>query len=243
MTEFTLSYFDAVAFDLEGTLADTIPTHHSTRKEAFRQHGYGHITKEQHDLGPTYGSSHHDILGGILYAAGEIDSTVPFDQNQAVLDVIATKGELFKARASEGFEAMPGAIAFVKAIAPYFVGKMAIVTSSEEEFIYPFIERFSLEEHFPHEHIIGHESVVAEGLGVKPSGDPYKLGMRRLDAGRLLVFEDTVPGVMSAKRAGATVIALGFDAKSNELFRAGQLEYPPDAVVASYAEAAKLLNI
>lgn len=52
MTEFKLTDFDAVAFDLEGTLADTMPTHHSTRLVAFEQHGFGHVTHEQHELGP-----------------------------------------------------------------------------------------------------------------------------------------------------------------------------------------------
>lgn len=243
MAEFQLTDFDAVAFDLEGTLADTIPTHHSTRIQAFEQHGFGHITREQHELGPTYGSSHFDILGGILHAAGEIDSNVPFHQNQTVLDVIATKGGLFKAAAAKGFDAMPGAINFVRTIAPYFIGKMAIVTSSEEEFIFPFIERYDLGQYFSDERVIGHESVIAEGLQVKPSSDPYTLGMRRLHAKRLLVFEDTTSGVASAKKAGATVIALGFDAQNNHLFRTGQLEYPPDAVVATYDEAALLLGI
>ncbi len=243
MTEFKLADFDAVAFDLEGTLADTIPTHHSTRIQAFEQHGLGHITREQHELGPTYGSSHFDILGGILHAAGEIDSNTPFQQNKTVLDVSVTKGRLFKAAAAKGFEAMPGAIDFVRAIAPYFIGKMAIVTSSEEEFIFPFIERYDLGQYFPNEHVIGHESVVAEGLDVKPSGDPYSLSMQRLRAKSLLVFEDTTSGVASAKKAGATVIALGFDTQNSYLFRNGHLEYPPDAVVATYDEAAAMLGI
>jgi beta-phosphoglucomutase-like phosphatase (HAD superfamily) len=182
MTEFKLTDFDAVAFDLEGTLADTIPTHHNTRIQAFERHGFGHITREQHELGPTYGSSHFDILGGILHAAGEIDSSVPFQQNKTVLNVIATKSGLFRAAAAKGFDAMPGAINSVRAIAPFFVGKTAIVTSSEEEFIFPFIERYDLGQYFPDEHVIGHESVVVEGLEVKPSGDPYGLGMRRLQA-------------------------------------------------------------
>jgi beta-phosphoglucomutase-like phosphatase (HAD superfamily) len=53
MIEFKLTDFDAVVFDLEGTLADTIPTHHSTRMRAFEQHGFGNIIREQHELGST----------------------------------------------------------------------------------------------------------------------------------------------------------------------------------------------
>jgi beta-phosphoglucomutase-like phosphatase (HAD superfamily) len=109
---------------------------------------------------------------------------------------------------------------------------MAIVTSSEEEFISPFLDRYDLGRYFPSEHIIGHESVVAEGLEVKPSGDPYTLGMQRLHAKNLLVFKDTIFGVASAKKAGATVIALAFDTRNSKLFKTGQLQYPPDAMVA-----------
>ena len=243
MTKFNITNFDAVAFDLEGTIANTIPTHHSTRMQAFERHGYGHISREQHELGQTYGSSHFDVLGGILHAAGQINKDIQFSQNPKVLDVIATKGTLFKGAAAKGFDAMPRAIKFIEEIAPYFAGKMAIVTSSEAEFIFPFLERHNLRKYFANEHIIGHESVIAEGLGVKPSGDPYILGLRRLDARKLLVFEDTTSGVASAKRAGATVIALGFDFQNNQLFRAGKLEYPPDELVASFDEAAELLGI
>lgn len=245
MTEFKITNFDAVAFDLEGTLADTIPTHHRTRIAAFEHHGFGHITREQHELGSVYGSSHTAITGGILHQAGEVvdNESLPFDQNQTVLDVIATKGELFRSAAANGFDAMPGAIAFVQAIAAHFVGKMAIVTSAEEEFAFAFVERYALGQYFSPALTIGHESVIAEGLAVKPSGDPYLLAMRRLPSKKLLVFEDTISGVASAKKAGATVIALGFEQENTLLFQKGGLEYPPDAVVYSYEEAAALLDL
>jgi beta-phosphoglucomutase-like phosphatase (HAD superfamily) len=243
MKELKLADFDGVAFDFEGTLVDTVPIHHGTRMEAFSKHGFGHITSEQHELATTYGSSHFDVIGGTLYAAGEIDDAVPFHQNQTVLDIIDTKKALFKIEATKGFKAIPGAIKFVEAIAPHFHGKMAVVTSSEEEFIFPFIERYNLGKYFPKDLVIGHESVVGENLNVKPSGDPYLLAMRRLGINNLLVFEDTVPGVASAKRAKATVVALGFDRANYGLFQKGGLEYEPDLVVRDYAEATKLLGL
>jgi beta-phosphoglucomutase-like phosphatase (HAD superfamily) len=243
MMQLSLTAFDAVAFDVEGTLANTIPVHHSTRHAAFAQHGFGHITPEQHALGPTYGSSHSDILGGILHAAGVIDKAVPFHENPTVLDIIRTKGELFKEAAAGGFDAMPGAISFVNQIAAHFPNKLALVTSSEEEFVYPFIQRYKMDTYFPSTHVIGHETVTAEDLQVKPSGDPYKLAMKRLNAQRLLVFEDTAPGVAAGKKAGATVIAVAFDAANAKLFEGGELEYPPDAVVHSYEQAASMLGL
>jgi beta-phosphoglucomutase-like phosphatase (HAD superfamily) len=238
-----LNNFDAVAFDFEGTLADTIPTHHATRIEAFRQHGFGYITREQHEMGSTYGSSHFDIVGGILYAAGEIDNKIPFHKNQIVLDVIDTKRHLFKIAADEGFDAIPGAIDFLKAITSPFIGQLAIVTSSEEEFVSPFLKRYGLSTYFSQQLIIGHESVITEGLQVKPSGDPYLLATRRMHANNMLVFEDTVSGVESAKKANTTVIALGFDNQNKILFEKGNLQYSPDAVVNNYQGAIKLLGL
>lgn len=67
--------------------------------------------------------------------------------------------------------------------------------------------------------------------------------MRRFDASNILVFEDTVPSIESAKKAGATVFSLGFDAQNYYLFRNAQLEYPPDIVTTDYAEAANLLHM
>lgn len=243
MTKLILSDFDAVAFDVEGTLANTIPTHHSTRIEAFEQYGFGDVTREQHELGPIYGSSHTDITGGVLHAAGLIDTTVPFDENPVVLDIISAKGVLFDKAAKKGFDAMPGAVRFVLAIAPHFMGKMALVTSSEEAYVHPFIKRYGLDAYFPADLVIGHETVVAEGLEVKPSGDSYRLAMKRLHAKNMLVFEDTVPGVIAGKKAGATVVALCFDENSSRLFRGKNLPYPPDVIVCDYEEAATVFGL
>lgn len=243
MKKLSISNFDAVAFDMEGTLADTIPLHHTARLEAFKHHGFAHITREQHELGPTYGSATADIIGGILHAAGEIDNSEPFYKNPTVQEVIKTKTNLFRDSATEGFEAMPGAIAFIKQIAPHFSHKMALVTSSGEEFVHPFIQRYNLAQYFSPATTIGHETVIAEGLQPKPSGDPYTLAMHRLGSKSLLVFEDTVSGVKAAKLAHATVIALAFNKENAKLFKSGTLEHAPDRVVNSYEEAAKLLGI
>ncbi len=243
MQKLDLKSFDAVAFDFEGTLADTLPTHHTSRLAAFKQHGYGHITREEHELGPTYGSSNSDIFGGILRAAGEIDETIPFTENLHIQRVIKTKAALFAVIAAKGFEAMPGAIEFVRAIAPLYLDRLALVTSSKERFVLSFVKRYSLDEYFPRAHIIGDDTIVAEGLDSKPSADPYLLAIKLLKATNLLVFEDTVPGVAAAKKAGATVIALGFDAPNTKLFTENNLDYPPDIFFRDYNEAKEALGI
>ncbi len=235
--------FDAVAFDVEGTLADTIPTHHAARLEAFEAHGYGHITREQHELGPTYGSSTHDIIGGVLHAAGVIQKDGPLKQHPVVQEVVATKNRLFEQASSNGFNEMPEAANFVRAIAAKFSGHMALVTSSSRRFVLPFLAKYSITDYFPENLIITEDTIVANELEGKPAPDPYILAMQRLETNRLLVFEDTVSGVASAKAAGATVIALGFDQHSTQLFEAGGLTYPPDVLVRNYAEAKTLLGL
>ena len=243
MKHLSLSDFDAVAFDFEGTLADTIPTHHATRMKAFEHHGFGHITSEQHALGPTYGSVPADIIGGILHAAGEITKDGPFKHHPTVQNVIATKAKLFDDVAASGFTEMPGAAAFVKTIAEKFPNKIAIVTTLPERFVTPFLERYGLMAHFSPDQIIGEKTVQAEGLEPKPAPDAFELAMQRLNAKRLLVFEDTAPGVESAKRAGATVVALGFDKHNAELFASGKLAYPPDVFVTDYGQARKASSL
>jgi HAD superfamily hydrolase (TIGR01509 family) len=235
--------FDGVAFDVEGTLANTIPMHHYARMKAFAKHGFGHITRDQHALGPTYGSSHYDVLGGVLYAAGEIDDSVPFHKNQTVLDVTTTTKNLFRNEADKGFDAMPGAINFIKMIEPHFKDKMILVTSSEEDYVIPFINKYGLGRYFNGEKLIGNETVENLALRGKPNPDPYELAKKRLKSKKLLVFEDTAPGVESAKKADTTVIALGFDKANSKLFRSGGLKYPPDYVVENYDQAAELLGL
>ena len=240
-TSFTLSSFDGVAFDIDGTLSNSIPAHHKARFEAFTKMGFGYITREQHELGPTYGSTAPAVIGGILHAAGVINRSVPFDQNPIVQKLIAAKLERFEAVAAKGFEEQPGASGFVKQIAGIFPGKTAFVTASPERHVRPFMERYGLDEVIPNHLLIDEEVITVEGLGYKPLPDPYQLAKKRMQVTRLLVFEDNLAGVESAKRAGATVIAMGFDKHNAVLFT--KASYPPDAVVAGYQEARELLGL
>jgi len=245
MSQLNIRDFDAIAFDFEGTLADTIPTHHKARLAAFEQHGYGHITPEQHALGPTYGSYPADIIGGILQAAGEIEKneSLPFSKHPVVCAIMETKSELFSQAAATGFEAMPGAVEFVKRIAPLVTGRLALVTASQEQYFWPFADRYGLRPYFAAKYVIGHDTIVTEGLQGKPAPDPYILAKKRLDSTRMLAFEDTVSGAASASQAATTVVALGFEAQNAKLFQTGDLAYPPDIFVRNYAKAAEALGL
>lgn len=237
-----LADFDAVAFDVEGTLADTIPTHHDSRTKAFQKHGYGHITPEQHALGPIYGATPSEIIGGILHTAGEIEKDGPFSEHPVVQSIIGTKQRYFGELAAKGFDEMPQATAFFKDVAQHFPGKTALVTASELHFIQPFLDRYTLNEFLTPGLVITHETLQAFGLQAKPAADSYNLAKQRLDSTKLLVFEDTVVGVTAAKAAGATVVALGFEPNSAKRFQQGDLKYMPDFFVKDYAKARQLFG-
>ncbi|HJQ08864.1 MAG TPA: HAD family phosphatase [Candidatus Saccharimonadales bacterium] len=241
MKQFNLSDFDAVAFDFDGTLANTIPIHHKARQEAFKRHGFGHITKAQHALGPIYGSTAHDIIGGILQAAGEIKKIGPFDQHETVKAVAVTRKQLVSALVSKGLDEMPGATDFLKAIHSRFHNKVAIVTASPAGWVLPFMKRYKLDEILATDLLIDEEVVTRLQLGYKPSPDPYNLAKQRLGARRLLVFEDNAAGVESAKRAGATVIAMGFEKEIVRQFETKK--YLPDVIAMSYNEARYILSM
>ncbi len=249
MNKISLEQFDSVAFDVEGTLADTIPTHHIARARAFKDLGYGHITPAEHALGPTYGSTTPDIIGGVLHAANAITKTGAFSDHPEVQRVMAAKMRYFGEIAANGFDEIPGATAFFKEVATHFDGKTALVTASQLPFVLPFLERYDLRNFLTDYRIITAETLDTLSLKAKPAGDPYALAAQRMQSKHMLVFEDTVPGVAAAKAAEQslpdttiTVIALGFEAHSAKLFRQGGLAYMPDYFVEDYAQARQLLG-
>ncbi|MCX6728377.1 MAG: HAD family phosphatase [Candidatus Saccharibacteria bacterium] len=243
MRRMKLSDYDAIAFDVEGTLADTIPTHHAARLQAFSELGYGNITAQQHELGKTYGSSSSDIIGGVLHEAGVIKENGPYNENPVVQEALDLKMRLYEQAAEAGFNAMPGAVEFVESVASRYIGRMALVTTSQERFVTSFLEKYDLLKYFARDLIIGEDTIKSEGINGKPAPDSYNLAKKRLHADSLLVFEDTAPGTIAAKKAGATVVAVAFEPNNTKLFESGTLEYPPDLLVKDYGEARRILGI
>ena len=105
------------------------------------------------------------------------------------------------------------------------------------------MQRFGLDKIISDDYLIDEDLIEELGLAQKPAPDPYRLAAKRMDAKRLLVFEDTTSGTEAAKRAGATVIALGFEPHNTALLKTGKLAYPPDVLVMSFAEARAVLGL
>jgi HAD superfamily hydrolase (TIGR01509 family) len=150
----------------------------------------------------------------------------------------------FKARTSEAFQlrlheitAVAGVEAFLEALPPR---PMAVASSSPTRWLRSALERFGLAHHFG-DRLFSAAEHVDRG---KPYPDIYLYAARKLgvDAGQVLVLEDTAPGVAAAKAAGMTVVGLcaglhcgpGY---GNRLRSAGA-----SPVVTSYAEVLDFIS-
>jgi beta-phosphoglucomutase len=238
--------FQAIAFDFDGTLADNIAAHHEARMRAFADHGLGHITREQHERGPEYGTKSYEIIGGILHEAGVLDTSKPYMNTTLIDEIIASRNTYFKELAVRGFNEHPGAVDLILALlAAGFGNRMGIVTVSPYEgHVEPFLRRYRLLEVIPRQFVVDESVLLAHNLQHKPAPDAYTFAMQLLhvtEPARLLVIEDTTHGVEAAKLAGATVIALANVTTPREMFEAAA--YRPDVIIDTFAEARTLLGV
>lgn len=228
--------FDAVAFDFDCTLADSFSTHMKARMEAFKEQGYGHITEAEHAKGHTYGTTSPSIIGGILKSTGVINSEANVNEDPVVGAILDIKMQKYSEIVQKGVDPIPGAIEFVANLPKRY--KLAIVTTASLTDVLPFLEKHDLRRRFNEELLITEETAAAESLELKPAPDEYELARKRLgieEPARMLAVEDSTAGIESAKRAGATVLAL-LTTNSREVLEAMPEELKPDYIVKDFTE-------
>lgn len=177
--------FDAVIFDLDGTLVDTERLTQAAGIEAFAAQG---IALEPGFLQGLVGKD--DVTGMGLIRAAFPDLDIPaFDlASRAAMDRLLTQGLPLK----------PGALDLLAALSL----PMAIATSSTRRQADRKLDRSGLRRHFAH--VIVFEDVIRP----KPAPDPFLLAAARLGVppARCVAFEDSETGAMSARAAGMTVV-------------------------------------
>lgn len=179
--------FDALLFDLDGTLVDSERVAIESGHHAFQTLGH-----------PDAGDLLHSLIG-----VDQPTAALRIRQALPAIDLAALQG-LWSAR----FEAMmrdhvplkPDVLALLDGLAQTHT--LALVTSSGRESALDRIGRAGLARAF--RTIVTREDVTAP----KPAPDPYLLAADRLGAqpSRCLVFEDSEPGTEAAHRAGMTVV-------------------------------------
>lgn len=186
-----LDGFDAVIFDCDGTLVDSMPAHFEAWCEALAIYGAGGVFKED-----------------VFFAMGgrpTLDIVVELnDEYNLKLDpttVAMAKREAFLKRLSS-----VTLINEVAAFAESLRGKvpMAIATGGTRMVIEKTLQVVGISDWF--DEVVTAED-VAEG---KPAPDIFLKAAKLLgvDPSRCLVLEDAPAGILSAQRAGMQVVAV-----------------------------------
>lgn len=178
--------FDAILFDLDGTLVDTESLALAAGLVAFEALGH-----------PVTADFLHQLVGIDLPTAGGIIGAALPKLNQQDLHPMWQAGFL-AAMDTHGLPLKAGVAELIGAR----LHPMAIVTSSSRTEARRKLSKAGIADAF--ELVITLDDVIAP----KPAPDPYLLAARRLGVApaRCLVFEDSETGAEAAFRAGCRVV-------------------------------------
>ena len=238
----------AFALDLDGTLANTNPTHAIARLMAFnimadetKDIRFAQVLEQIHAEAHTHGSNPQAIIGWALQKAGIVTELT----DKRVLRAVELKKEIYAELAERGQDEMPGAINFVRKLLSVAPNRTAIVTAAHKDTeVMPFLSRYLLKEDFPGERLVCHEDVGPNSL--KPHPKAYEIMIERFDLHatpkELLVLEDTRGGIMAAKSVGATVVAIATTHSQEELSNL-RGEQKPDYIVNNFEQLSAMIGL
>lgn len=152
--------------------------------------------------------------------------------------------EDFKARTSAAFQLRLDEVAAVAGVGTFLDAlpavPKAVASSSPTRWLRSSLERFGLAHHFG-DRLFSAAEHVPRG---KPHPDIYLHAARelRVDAGEVLVLEDTAPGVAAAKAAGMTVVGLCAGLHCGPGYGDRLRSAGAAPVVASYAEVLDFIS-
>lgn len=179
--------FDAILFDLDGTLIDTESLALAAGMAAFTALGH-----------PASEAFMHSLVGVDLPSAGRMIAAAHPALDTAALNTLWQQG--FQAGMANGLPLKPG----VELLLAARLLPMAIVTSSGRKEAHHKLHLTGIAGAFAH--VITVDDVQA----AKPAPDPYLLAAARMGVkpSRCLVFEDSETGAESAFRAGCIVVQI-----------------------------------
>jgi HAD superfamily hydrolase (TIGR01509 family) len=184
--------FEAVLFDMDGVVVDNMPLHRQIWTEFARSLGASPTEAEIRTLD---GRRAIDIIAA-LFGEGQPESEVA--------RLSAAREALYHARlGQEPLREVPGVRAYLDALGALGVPRV-LATSAVPINVETVLGRLGLADRF--------EAIVtaADVRQGKPHPEIYHTAASRagVQAGRCLVVEDALPGVMAAKAAGAVCLGL-----------------------------------
>jgi HAD superfamily hydrolase (TIGR01509 family) len=191
---------EAIVFDLDGTLIDTVGTRIDAWLEVFRRFG---IPARRDQVASLIGVDGRRLAREVAAAAGQ-----PMDDERAE-EIDRVCGEIFEERNRDP-RALPGVGALVKAIEARSI-KWAIATSSRREQVATSVKALGLSD----------EPTIVDGSQVehaKPEPDLLLLAARRLDVdpGRCWYVGDSTWDMVSAVAAGMLAVGVTAGAAVSE---------------------------
>ncbi|MCK5630422.1 MAG: HAD family phosphatase [Nanoarchaeota archaeon] len=208
----------AAIFDMDGTLADSVPMHFAIWKKILA--GYG-VQIEYDEWKPFIGK-----LGDIFIKHLEDERGISLNSKK----LIDEKRAVIKKIYVQKIDIFPGVKELLQTLQDGGC-KLAIASSEWHNHIIKFLSLNCIERYFSI--VLGREDIKNH----KPDPDVYlrtakKLGVNPMDC---VVFEDSIVGVEAAKRAGMKCIAIETTFSGKELAQA-------DLVVKNLGEKEKIME-
>ncbi|MEA2700806.1 MAG: hypothetical protein QOI66_5077 [Myxococcales bacterium] len=182
---------EAILFDLDGTLVDSERENVESVVLAVRGLG-AEMTEEERAF--VIGHSWNEI-----HAMVARNHALPVTMPALIAAAVEQKRGLL---AASGYRALPGAVAGVRRLASR--SRMAVVSGASRVEVQDALSSLGVSALF--QVVLGAEDY----LRGKPAPDSYQLAMTHLQVtpGRCIAIEDATPGILSARAAGARVIAV-----------------------------------
>jgi HAD superfamily hydrolase (TIGR01509 family) len=181
-----------ILFDFDGLILDTETQTFQAWKRKFREYG-----KELHL------EEWAQILGKSKEHLGPIEEFLAaFPSQEKRTQILAEVSQEEQALILQQ-QPLPGVVELITKAHQEGL-KLGIVTSSDQDWIHPHLNRLGLLDYFDH------TTSADEVDQAKPDPTLYQLGLERMEveADRVVALEDSPNGVLAAKRAGLYCIAV-----------------------------------
>ncbi len=190
----------AVIFDMDGVIIDSNPYHKISLRQFCEKYGY-HLSDEEL-VNKIYGRTNKDWIASLFGALTKEELTNYGEEKEA----------LFREVYKNDISALKGLPEFLKSLKEKNI-PVAIGTSAPRSNVDFVLSHTGLENYFS---AILDESDVVKG---KPDPEIYLKVAARLgyDPCQCIVFEDSLSGVESARRAGAKVVGVATTHSFEEL--------------------------
>jgi HAD superfamily hydrolase (TIGR01509 family) len=187
-------------FDMDGVIVDNHQWHFEAWFEFGRRHG---LNISQEEFSRYFGSTNHLVLKSLFGdTISEQEITTMGNEKEAIYR------ELYR----PFIKPVDGLPLFLQNASDRGI-PMALATSAPFENVKFTLEATGLKRYF---NVITDSSMVSRG---KPDPQVYQVTAAKLGVqpSECIVFEDSVPGILSAKSAGMRVIGVATTHKSDEL--------------------------